>query len=336
MRIRVSVICLLLTAACGGAVQNDPVVAPTPVPVIQPGPPVVDQHAVQQGNSGSNFGQISLAAGFTPDPHVAQGVSGGQQEASSLGAGCQGYISGTPDHLLQLQTSFNMLRIMAASQRDTTLVVQTPQGSYLCNDDSDGHHPMVQAANLAQGTYRIWVGSYQAQDGAPYQLGLSELSAVTPSSLVQGNSNTNANANPVNPGESNFGVVQLASGFAPDPHVAQGVSGGAIRATNVGSSCRGWISATPDHILMAQTNFSTLKILARSNQDTTLVVSNDSGQVWCDDDGGEGTNPKVQASFPPGRYRIWVGSYRQGVTASYRLGFSELAGVNTFSLPAPN
>lgn len=324
-----SVLCVVLGTACGGGGASQPAVANASDPAIQPGPPVI-QPQQAGGPDGSNFGEISLQAGFTPDPHVVQGQSGGQQQAGNLGPDCQGHISARPDHLLTLETPFDNLRIMAASERDTTLIVQTPQGVHLCNDDSEGRNPMVTGA-FAAGTYRVWVGSYQAGDGAPYQLGVSELNSVTPSNLASGGTPST----PSEPGESNFGVVQLSAGFTPDPHAVSGRSGGAIQATNVGSSCRGWISATPDHIFMAQTNFSSLKIMARANEDVTLVIGDDAGNVWCDDDSGGDRNPMVQTSLNAGRYRVWVGSYQQGTTAPYQLGFSELSSVTPTNLPSP-
>ncbi|HJL49370.1 MAG TPA: hypothetical protein RMG45_26165, partial [Polyangiaceae bacterium LLY-WYZ-15_(1-7)] len=65
--------------------------------------------------------------------------------------------------------------------------------------------------------------------------------------------------------------------------------------------------------------------------DTTLVVRKPDGTFVCDDD-SEGMNPMVTGSFPPGQYRVWVGSYQQGQNAAYRLGFSELSSVTPNSI----
>lgn len=131
---------------------------------------------------GSNFGTVQLNAGFVPDPHTASGTSGGSIDASTWQAGCNGFVTTQPDHLFVAATAFANLRVMAHSTGDITLVVQKPDGTYLCNDDTDGTDPLVEGAFPA-GTYKVWIGSYQAGTNSPYTLGFSELSSVMPSAL---------------------------------------------------------------------------------------------------------------------------------------------------------
>ncbi len=130
----------------------------------------------------SNFGTITLEAGFTPDPHKVQGTSGGATDAATVNPSCNGYIADTPDHLFVAQGAFSGLRIMAKSEGDITLVIQKPDNTYLCNDDSDGTNPLV-AGEFPAGTYKVWVGSYEQGTNSAYTLGLSELDEITPSSL---------------------------------------------------------------------------------------------------------------------------------------------------------
>jgi hypothetical protein len=131
---------------------------------------------------GSNFGTVQLNAGFVPDPHTASGTSGGSIDAATWQAGCNGFVTTQPDHLFVAATAFANLRVMAHSTGDITLVVQKPDGTYLCNDDTDGTDPLVEGAFPA-GTYKVWIGSYQAGTNSPYTLGFSELTSVMPSSL---------------------------------------------------------------------------------------------------------------------------------------------------------
>ncbi|MEM9070307.1 MAG: hypothetical protein AAGE52_17500 [Myxococcota bacterium] len=132
---------------------------------------------------GSNFGTVTLNPGFVPDPHTATGNSGGSTDAATLNADCVGFVSDTPDHLLVTTGAFSSLRVMAHAEQDITLVIQKPDGTYACNDDHDGTNPLVEGA-MAPGTYKIWVGSYEAGATSSYKLGFSELSSVTPSSLA--------------------------------------------------------------------------------------------------------------------------------------------------------
>jgi hypothetical protein len=131
------------------------------------------------------FGVVTLAPGFMPDPHVAQGTSGGGRDASTVTAGCNGWIAQNPDHNFVASGAFTTLRIMARSESDTTLVIRKPDGTYACNDDSDGLNPLVQIDNAVAGTYNVWIGSYQQGQNAAYKLGFSELATTTPSSLPQ-------------------------------------------------------------------------------------------------------------------------------------------------------
>ncbi|MCS6798307.1 MAG: hypothetical protein NZ898_07230 [Myxococcota bacterium] len=310
-----------------------PVPTPTPVPV---GAPVAAPAA-----GGSNFGTITLAPGFTPDPHFVHGVSGGPVDARTWNPSCTGYVTPQPDHLLVLAQPFGGLRLMAhGGSQDVTLVVQRPDGGYTCNDDAEGVHPVI-GGSWAAGTYRVWVGSYQPNVRAAYTLGLTELPSVTVASLPppSGAVAPTPVAAPAAPSvpaagtiASNFGTVTLAPGFTPDPHIVRGISGGAIMASSMHASCTGWIASQPDHVLNWMGASPSFRILARSPQDITLVVLAPDGSVWCNDD-AEGTNPVISGlTFAPGTYRIWIGSYNANDRAPYVLGFTELAHVSTASL----
>jgi len=299
--------------------QQQPQQQPTSQAVMQP--QATSQGASQQMPSRSNFGTVTLEPGFVPDPHVVQGRSGGQSRARSRSSSCRGWIASAPDHLFDATGNFGSLRILAASDEDTTLVIMRPDGTFMCDDDGgQGRNPEI-SGQFPAGRYAIWVGSYREGVVAPYRLGFTELSSVTTQTVAGsgggGGGGTGSNA-------SNFGTVSLSSGFMPDPHVEQGVSGGSVQARQqVNSSCRGWIARRPDHIFVAETRFQDLRIMARSDADITLVVIDDAGNVWCNDD-SEGLQPMVRSSFHAGRYRVWIGSYEQGVNARYSLGFSEL------------
>ena len=305
-------------AACG---NDNPPPPPPAVPVgAQPGQPAVPAVPAQPAQGmASNFGTVTLAPGFTPDPHVAEGTSGGAIQATTLNPSCQGWVSQTPDHILVASGAFANLRLLVnGADQDLTLVVQRPDGSFACNDDAEGVHPIVQG-NFAPGNYKIWVGSYEQGVQARYKLGITELTSTTAAQLGGG-----AAAG----GTSNFGTVSLSPGFMPDPTVVQGTSGGAIQAATWSPNCRGWVSPTPDHLLAAAGNFDLLRVLVRSSSDTTLVVQKPDGQYLCDDD-TEGRNPVIAGQFAAGTYKIWVGSYRQGQNSAYHVGFSELSSTRT-------
>lgn len=314
-------------------VQQQPQAYPQAQPQAQY---VGGQPSATSGYTTSNFGTVALRPGFVPDPHVVQGRSGGGQNASGIDAACRGWITSTPDHLFVAQDHFQSLRLVASSSDDITLVVLRPDGQYMCNDDAEGRNPMI-GGSFPAGTYAVWVGSYQQGVVAPYRIGFSELNSVTPSTLGSAGGGQ-AQATPVattgSGMQSNFGTVSLRAGFTPDPFVSQGTSGGSVEARQMSTMCRGWVSARPDHVFVAQSSFDNLKIMVRSDADTTLVIQDANGRWFCDDD-TEGRNPVVGGRFAPGAYRVWVGSYRQGEMARYSIGFTELSNVGTMSLPSP-
>lgn len=134
---------------------------------------------------------------------------------------------------------------------------------------------------------------------------------------------------------SNFGTVTLAPGFTPDPATATGNSGGARDASSVSPGCNGWISETPDHVLVATGDFANLRVMAAANtagDDITMVIQKPDGTYLCDDDGGDALDPTIDGAMPAGTYKIWVGSYSEGEHVSYKLGITEMMTTTTDTL----
>lgn len=126
-----------------------------------------------------NFGSVSLATGFMPDPRMLSGTSGGGMSASAMGGNCRGWITPQPDHYMFLNTPFGFLRVFVRSGGDTTLIVRGPMPSMMtqCNDDRFGFNPAIDSA-WAPGQYHIWVGSYSSGQMHAYQIGFTEISSV--------------------------------------------------------------------------------------------------------------------------------------------------------------
>lgn len=127
------------------------------------------------------YGHIQLAAGFTPDPHEINMTAGGPLRASdALGAACPGFVADAPDYDLVWTAgrTTRPLVISVDSQTDTTLVVRTPSGEWLCEDDGgfNGLNPGMRIDNPQSGLYDIWVGTY-AGGYAPAVLSISELTS---------------------------------------------------------------------------------------------------------------------------------------------------------------
>jgi hypothetical protein len=132
---------------------------------------------------GGGGAPVSLGPGFTPDPTTVTGQAGGVVDASSFGSGCLGHIGSSPNHVLTVTGPIPYLRIVAAAGEDITLVVRRPDGTYLCNDDTEGLNPMVEG-QFVPGNYDVYVGSYSSEGQfASYRVGFSANQATMPSSL---------------------------------------------------------------------------------------------------------------------------------------------------------
>ncbi len=155
-----------------------------------------------------------------PDPVIVTMLSGGDVDASTLGAGCVGNIFYVPDVEIEITSSVPTLRAyysVTDSGGDTTLVVQKPDGTFTCNDDFSGSDPMVEIPSPPTGTYRFWVGTFGSTNNYPGYLvitnGASMPGALASDILGTGggtvpNTNVQATATPA-------GVEDPLAQFAP-------------------------------------------------------------------------------------------------------------------------
>lgn len=122
------------------------------------------------------FGTLNLRAGFTPDPATREIAAGGSDRFSA--GGCSGYINNSaPDLDLNYQAGSLDLTLSAASATDVILVVYTPDGRWLCDDDSAGNlNASITLRNPRSGNYNIWIGTASATDDRPMSIfGVSEV-----------------------------------------------------------------------------------------------------------------------------------------------------------------
>jgi hypothetical protein len=121
------------------------------------------------------FGEVSLVAGFTPDPYIVNVTSGGPINPGALGPFCDGFISDAPVVGLDFTAGTAPLIIAATSDYDTTLVIRDPEGNWLCDDDSGGSlNPLVAIQSPVSGRYDIWVGTYGETAGQETELRITE------------------------------------------------------------------------------------------------------------------------------------------------------------------
>jgi hypothetical protein len=134
----------------------------------------------------ATYGDVSLSAGFTPDPYSVSLLAGGSTDAYELGGACIGQIATAPDLQLDYDSSsIFSLYIFVSSDVDTSLVVNTPSGEWICDDDSGEElNPVVQFHNPQSGIYDIWVGVVDGGNFASAMLFLSELELETGTAAI--------------------------------------------------------------------------------------------------------------------------------------------------------
>ena len=132
------------------------------------------------------YGSIRLAEWFTPDPHQINGVAGGQVDVSALnlGPGCTGFASSAPDFRLHWSGGTDDLRTFFEADQpggDTALIINTPSGSWVCNDDAHSNtlNPMVRLRGQPAGQFDIWVATYRSGNFIQGKLTVTETS-LTP------------------------------------------------------------------------------------------------------------------------------------------------------------
>ncbi|MCW5717989.1 MAG: hypothetical protein KIS68_09200 [Bauldia sp.] len=248
-------------------------------------------------------GATELTAGFAPDPFVVEVDAGGPIDAYTAveDAFCVGFVTEAPTYVLDYTAGAYPLTIRATSERDTTLLVQAPDGTFECNDDTNELDPEVTFAAPDPGLYAIWVGTY-AGDGttAPATIEISELGGTVATTTL-----LDWALDPTD------GTATLEAGFAPDPFIVDVTAGGQIDAVagTGDDTCWGYVTVGPTYRLN-YTGSAPLGFLVESASDTVLVISDPDGNWICADDEGGNYNPAVFLETPAaGQYDIWVGTF---------------------------
>lgn len=272
--------------------------------------------AAQDYSLSPNYGEVRLSSGFSPDPHTISVTAGGSIDAAKLGSPCSGRISDAPDVQVTYSPGSLPLIFRTASDSDTTLVVNAPDGQWYCDDD--GYTDLgaeVRFNSPRSGNYDVWIGTF----------GGGTASATLYVTELNNSGGGNSGSGTINSGlTATYGEVRLNSGFTPDPHRVSLTAGGSIQASSAAQDCSGMVAAAPDYQITYSAGSLPLVIQTQSGTDTTLLVNGPGGEWYCDDDSGGGTNAQVRLNKPAsGVYDIWVGTFGSS-TASASLLITEV------------
>ena len=301
-----------------------------------------------------NFAEIFLEAGFPLDPYLLRVESSGTVDASTVREGCVGVIPSTPDAVLNWSGSTDLLSFFVYSDVDPTLVVVTPSGDILCNDDYslDTLNPVVSVANPADGPYAIYVGAFDP-DAQAYgwlvitQLltdGIEELvqadlspmlevrpPAVSADAVQRSVAELLATADPI------FGAADLAAGFGTQEAsvTGAGVEPAVSFAIN-NETCSGFINLIPSYRFTLAEAAPSLSVFFNGGGDATLILRQPDGTFVCNGDASaDNLNPALMLeNAAPGAYNVWVGSRSPSEVALGTLVISEDAAAQPDVLPA--
>jgi hypothetical protein len=164
-----------LQEALAAASPPPPLVAEPPTRAIAPPAAGFRQPNVTASPA---FGEISLKTDFDPDPWRVQLTAGGNDFLDGkLGVDCKGYIDAAqPDFVLNYSAGKYDLFFYADSDADTGLIIRTPDGNWVCNDDglNRGLDPTVQILRPKSGKYGVWVAVIETPNTSPATLLISE------------------------------------------------------------------------------------------------------------------------------------------------------------------
>jgi uncharacterized protein YraI len=108
------------------------------------------------------YGSTALTSGFVPDPFTVGVTGGGPAYVGYLGGGCTGYTTSAPSFSVNYTSgAFPTLRFYFVGSGDTTMIINSPSGSYYCVDDSFGTlNPTIDFNSPSSGRYDIWIGTF--------------------------------------------------------------------------------------------------------------------------------------------------------------------------------
>ncbi|MCB0122942.1 MAG: hypothetical protein KDE58_11895 [Caldilineaceae bacterium] len=273
------------------------------------------------------FVVIDLTAGYPLDPLIVSLNGGGNIPASVYGDTCSGFIPENPTVTLNWAGETDFVEAFFYSDHDPVLVVETPSGDYLCNDDANDLllDPVLWLEKPEQGRYNIWVGSYAPNQLLPGLLVLTTRPEVNigtfslenlinrepiPEDLVE--------AEEINTGKLVTDTTTLTADRIVDWNSEEELThtvtvSGTVPAFDISTPdmmCNGFIHTLPDFVFNLSETPDHLRIFFEGDGDATLMVEDPQGNIFCNDDHvtGENLNPVVDIpEATTGQYYVFIG-----------------------------
>lgn len=265
---------------------------------------------------------VTLESGFTPDPVVVMGRTGGERRLGEMAPTCRGFVGAEPSHTLDLGSRFGFLRLFVRASQHVTLAMRAPDGGWRCVTARDNHAALLEGRFVA-GAHQVWIASPEASQELDYELSITEFRSVGPGSGVRrigaGDVGLDVDAE-----EGRHRDRRLRRGFLPDPRQDGGSAGGVIDVRLLGAECQGFVNSTPSHVLTLRDDFDYLRVqLGEVSGEATIILRTPGGRYLCS--APSDTNAHVdQDAWVRGRYLIWIGSRTREAQPEYRICYTEI------------
>ena len=273
------------------------------------------------------FITINPEAGFPLDPFIVSLQAGGPVDASTVAKGCKGFLTKNPALSVDYKGKAEILKIFFYSDGDPVLLIQTPDGKFVCNDNTNAAllDPTVTLTKPAQGRYNIWLGSALARDLIPgflvftgqgrrerRRLGAAKArQAAGPARGAAFEQSADGGRRPRGRGGGGgqvggeAGAGRRAAHRAGDGHRRSARA----RSGNGRRLCGGLITVAPSYAFEWSGQAKALGVMFEGDGDATVIVRTPEGKFVCADDaaGSANLNPLVIVKVPR-RGVTWCGS----------------------------
>lgn len=272
-------------------------------------PSVMPSEAEPDIRTEDGIPHISLTSGFQPDPFTYDLRAGGPVETNT--DHFTGYLPASPSAILEFSPDKYPLTIILRSESDNVMMLRTPDGQILYNDDFDGLDAGFTIYEPQEGSYEIFAGLLNGAMPVPAELVITEIYAPNrPAPVISPDTEQPPMA----------GTISLRAGFSPDPFVEE-IN---LEARNsFGSEYEGFFNEAPTFSLNYTAGEQPLTIINESEESDTVLLVYTPEQQWEYNDDFDQLNAGVRFDAPvSGEYLIWAGTY-DGSSSSGRLLMSE-------------
>jgi hypothetical protein len=296
--------------------------APAGTPTAQPA-----TLSAQDPSNDKTSATIDLQSNFIMDPYLLPVIGKGEQAASSLKQGCNGFVASQPGVTVNWTGSTDQLNFFVYSDDDPAMVIQQPDGSYVCNDDAglDTVQPLVTIKNPANGQYKVFVGTGKQDQPALGFLGITKapidearLASLDLSPMLRHHAAVKLQAlQQFDPkilmsGEpALFGSAALQPGHAGvQTFAAGGGDVAAVKFENETLTCAGFMSLVPSYSFTWTGKSQALRLYFEALQDSSLAVITPDQSVLCGiNTSASNLNPTVDITdTAAGPYEVYIGS----------------------------